>query len=38
MVSTSKEKDLNIKRSEEALGKTGKSLEYFLNDPFALML
>ena len=28
-VSTSKEKDLNIKRFQKALGKIGEALEYF---------
>lgn len=37
-VSTSKEKDLNIKRFKKALGKIGEALEYFLNDLFAITL
>ena len=33
-VSTSKEKDLNIKRFKKALGKIGEALEYFFKWPF----
>lgn len=33
-VNTSKEKDLNIKRFQKALGKIGEALEYFFKWPF----